>query len=309
MGTVRTCGFRMIRLLCIFSLIALSFSQAQLKSKEGFRTTDDDLVHWGNGQFDIARTPNVEAGKSLTLKATVSLPTSDTWGACVWETPTGDIWYVGAEVVDEEGNPVAGVEPLDTTEDGCGIEVAEVGVDLLGSWQCLYASDTSVVLVISTFDFVDGLRLPETLIPKHTMLNWSQILSLRETIMHGQEKLACLYKLLRLILMISLSTLMGSHSLESQSLKFLERKRFQWKLNLLVWTFRELSLTLCRLIERSTKPVQCMKSMSNIWQTRPEARTSAMVSTTGCAVTLLEMKTSAGTPSLSQQMPGMPSPA
>jgi len=157
----------MIRLLCIFSLIALSFSQAELKSKEGFRTTDDELVHWGNGQFDIARTPNVEAGKSLTLKASVSLPTSDTWGACVWETPTGDIWYVGAEVVDEEGNPVAGVEPLDTTEDGCGIEVAEVGVDLLGSWQCVYASDTAVILVISTFDFVDGLRLPETFIPKH----------------------------------------------------------------------------------------------------------------------------------------------
>merc|ERR1712123_260902 len=32
-----------------------------------------------------------------------------------------------------------------------------------------------------------------------TMLNWSQILSLRETIMHGQEKFACLYKLLTFI--------------------------------------------------------------------------------------------------------------
>jgi len=162
----------MITFLVILSLISSSYSQEQLKSKDGFMTTSDDLVHWSNGEFDIARTPQPEVGVPFTLVAKVSSPVSDTWGDCVWVTPDGETWHVGTEVVDEEcgaaGCVVDGVEPVDAGPEGCGIMITESTEDLFGGWRCIYSKDgVNVSLAISTEQSVGGLRLPETFIPKH----------------------------------------------------------------------------------------------------------------------------------------------
>jgi len=155
----------MIHFILIFSLVSSSF--AQLKSKEGFQTSEDDLIHWTNGQFDIARTQQVQVGESLTLMATEMFPGSKIWGKCIWITPKKETWLVGDQVTDTDGNVVPGVDPLDAGERSCGIVIKNAAEQNLGGWECVYFSDISIGVAISTDNDVGGLRLPETFIPRN----------------------------------------------------------------------------------------------------------------------------------------------
>jgi len=154
--------------LVLLSLISSSFSQDQLKSKEGYTKSQDDLVYWSNGEYEIARSKQVEVGASLSLLASVTFPVSENWGDCVWVTPGGAVWFVGSEVVDEEGTTVPGVEVFPTDQAGCGIILSEATEENLGGWNAVYSKDgVNVSLAISTENSVGELRLPENFIPKH----------------------------------------------------------------------------------------------------------------------------------------------
>jgi len=154
----------MILIHMIFLFLLLAHVNSSIQSKAGY-LGKDDLLHWGNGNFNIARSQYV-LGEELILIATVFSEEFEAWGSCEWKNTLGEIWNVGEDVTDSDGTKVEGVEPFIQGPDTCGIKIASALQYHSGGWVCIYSN--SVYVHIDTEDSQSsGLRLPETFAPIH----------------------------------------------------------------------------------------------------------------------------------------------
>jgi len=141
-------------------------------------------LHWGNNQYDIARSP-FTVGSELILVATLGVAMEDKWEGCAWWTPQGEVWAVTDEgqVVDQDDSVVEGVESVNMGPKSCGIRLVPESELYAGQWLCIHsASDVLVVLSLETEDEVsEGLRLPELFQPLHYDLYLEPDLSQSQT--------------------------------------------------------------------------------------------------------------------------------
>ena len=105
--------------------------EVPLRSRAGQLDEMDSLLHWGDGQLDLARSTFLP-GSPLVLSA--SWVDGSEWQACTWTLPGGEVWrLVDGQVVDETGDKVEGVESWGDSQAVCGIRIA-TSVEEVGDW-------------------------------------------------------------------------------------------------------------------------------------------------------------------------------
>ena len=107
--------------LCTFNVLPAPVREVPLRSRSGQLDGLDNLLHWGDGQLDLARSTFLP-GSPLVLSAT--WVDGSEWQACTWTLPGGEVWrVVDRQVVDEEGEEVEGVESWGDSQAVCGIRI------------------------------------------------------------------------------------------------------------------------------------------------------------------------------------------
>jgi len=159
----------MLALLCVASVHALlaAAEEAPLRSRAGQLDGMDSLLHWGDGQLDLARSTFLP-GSPLVLSA--SWVDGSAWQACTWTLPGGEVWRLeDGQVVDETGDEVEGAESWGDSQAVCGIRIStslEQGHS--GRWLVGTQLQDGRPLTLSletTDDLSEGLRLPKDFEP------------------------------------------------------------------------------------------------------------------------------------------------
>ena len=134
-------------LTIICSLIRCSSAaakEAPLRSRAGQLDGMDSLLHWGDGQLDLARSTFLP-GSPLVLSA--SWVDGSAWQACTWTLPGGEVWRLeDGQVVDETGDEVEGAESWGDSQAVCGIRIS-TSLEQVGHCTMTYAMSIDILEV------------------------------------------------------------------------------------------------------------------------------------------------------------------